>query len=139
MPDGDHNSVSKEVKIIVYKATAEITVDSATMDIKVLDEVLSGATLTPADAGNLTYKSNNETVVIVKDGKIKALAKGTATITVSANGVSPQTISVTQAGTSGVEPVDGSAFTYDFESCTAWAVDNFSPCQTYDGDGLVTG
>ena len=83
VPDGDHNSVSKEVKIIVYKATAEITVDSATMDIKVLDEVLSGATLTPADAGNLTYKSNNETVVIVKDGKIKALAKGTATITVS--------------------------------------------------------
>ncbi|MBQ2077269.1 MAG: T9SS type A sorting domain-containing protein, partial [Bacteroidales bacterium] len=59
-------------------------------------------------------------------------------ITVSANGVSPQTISVTQAGTSGVEPVDSSTFTYDFESCTAWAVDNFSPCQTYDGDGLTT-
>ena len=83
VPDGDYNSVSKEVKVIVNKATAVITVDSATVDIKVLDEVLSGATLTPSGAGNLTYKSSNETVVIVKDGKIKALAKGNATITVS--------------------------------------------------------
>ena len=29
-------------------------------------------------------------------------------------------------------------FTYDFESCTAWAVDAFSPCSTWDGDGYPT-
>ena len=30
-------------------------------------------------------------------------------------------------------------FVYDFESATPWAVDNFAPCTTYDGDGSVTG
>lgn len=30
------------------------------------------------------------------------------------------------------------SFSYDFESCNAWSVDNFSPCTTYDGDGLET-
>ena len=39
------------------------------------------------------------------------------------------------ANPGGVTPT---SFTYDFESCTAWAVDNFSPCSTYDGDGLST-
>ncbi|MBR5983992.1 MAG: T9SS type A sorting domain-containing protein [Bacteroidales bacterium] len=34
-------------------------------------------------------------------------------------------------------PVE-SNFSYDFESCTAWAVDNFSPCSTWDGDGFPT-
>ncbi len=29
-------------------------------------------------------------------------------------------------------------FTYDFESCTAWSVDNFSPCTTQDDDGYAT-
>ena len=39
------------------------------------------------------------------------------------------------ANPGGVTPT---SFTYDFESCTAWAVDAFSPCTTYDGDGLST-
>ena len=29
-------------------------------------------------------------------------------------------------------------FVYDFESATPWVEDNFSPCTTYDGDGLTT-
>ena len=32
----------------------------------------------------------------------------------------------------------GSGFTYDFEACTNFAVDQFSPCTTYDGDGSPT-
>ncbi|MBO7570873.1 MAG: T9SS type A sorting domain-containing protein [Bacteroidales bacterium] len=36
-------------------------------------------------------------------------------------------------------PTPTTTFTYDFESCTAWAVDAFSPCSTYDGDGSATG
>ena len=32
----------------------------------------------------------------------------------------------------------GSGFTYDFEACTNFAVDQFSPCTTYDGDGSYT-
>jgi len=31
-----------------------------------------------------------------------------------------------------------SGFRYDFESATAFAVDDFSPCSTYDGDGYGT-
>ena len=31
-----------------------------------------------------------------------------------------------------------SGFRYDFESATAFAVDDFSPCTTYDGDGYAT-
>ena len=83
VPDDDHNPVTETAKITVDKAYAGITVDSATVDINVLDEVPSGATLTPEDAGNLTYVSNNSKVAIVENGKIKALAKGAATITVS--------------------------------------------------------
>lgn len=30
------------------------------------------------------------------------------------------------------------AFVYDFESAEPWAVDNFPPCTTYDGDGQTT-
>ncbi len=32
----------------------------------------------------------------------------------------------------------GSGFTYDFEACTDFAVDQFSPCTTYDGDNQTT-
>lgn len=32
----------------------------------------------------------------------------------------------------------GSGFTYDFEACTDFAVDQFSPCTTYDGDGSAS-
>lgn len=40
-------------------------------------------------------------------------------------------ITVVQSGGSG-------GFTYDFEACTNFAVDQFSPCTTYDGDGSPT-
>ena len=30
-------------------------------------------------------------------------------------------------------------FSYNFESATPWAVDNFPPCTTYDGDGYMSG
>ena len=78
------------------------------------------------------------------DGTITAVAAAntttsqrTATITISGTGANSQTISVTQAvESSGGDAV--STFTYDFEACTAWAVDQFSPCTTYDGDGSTT-
>ncbi|MDD4149990.1 MAG: choice-of-anchor J domain-containing protein, partial [Bacteroidales bacterium] len=34
--------------------------------------------------------------------------------------------------------MSGGGFSYDFENCTNFAVDNFSPCTTYDGDGSTT-
>ncbi|WP_296806742.1 Ig-like domain-containing protein [uncultured Methanobrevibacter sp.] len=70
-------------KLTVSKIATEITVNSTALDLKVDDEVDSGATLTPADAGALNYTSCNSTVAVVVDGKIKALAAGETTITVS--------------------------------------------------------
>ena len=79
-----------------------------------------------------TSGSSNGTITATASANTSTTQRN-ATITVSANGVS-KTINVTQIGTSG----STSEFTYNFEACTAWEVDNFSPCQTYDGDGLST-
>lgn len=68
---------------LTSKSPTNITVANSTVDLKVGDVVDLGATLTPADAGNLTYTSGNTSVAIVENGKIKALANGTAVITVS--------------------------------------------------------
>ena len=87
----------------------------------------SWLTISPASG------SNNGTITAVATRNSSESSRS-ATITVSANGATPKTISVTQTGTNGVE----NEFTYDFESCTAWTVDNFSPCQTWDGDGYST-
>ncbi|WP_405279161.1 right-handed parallel beta-helix repeat-containing protein, partial [Methanobrevibacter sp.] len=135
VPDGDHNSVSKEVKVIVNKVTAVIAVDSATVDIKVLDEVLSGATLTPSDAGNLTYKSSNETVVIVKDGKIKALAKGNATITVSFAGNENYTAAKNKTISVTVNLKDAS-FSLNNSTLDLFVDDNFTVVATTSPAGL---
>ena len=68
---------------LTSKSPTNITVANSTVDLKVGDVVDLGATLTPADAGNLTYTSGNTSVAIVEKGKIKALTNGTAVITVS--------------------------------------------------------
>ncbi|MBO4874999.1 MAG: choice-of-anchor J domain-containing protein [Bacteroidales bacterium] len=88
----------------------------------------SWLTISPASG------SNNGTITATASANTSA-SQRSATITVSGNGATSITISVTQTGTNSSESI----FTYDFESCTAWAVDNFAPCQTWDGDGLATG
>ena len=82
--DGVYAESSETVTFTVSKVPTLITVEDETLDfLKVNDEVSTGASLTPASAGSLTYTSSNEEVAIVVEGKIKALAAGTATITVS--------------------------------------------------------
>ena len=44
---------------------------------------LFNATLTPADAGNLTYTSSNSSVIQIENKTIKAVGAGTAIITVT--------------------------------------------------------
>ena len=86
---GDYNAKvsyqnkNVEAKITVNKCPTNIALENVAMALKVNDNVSSGATLTSADAGNLTYTSSNESIVIVENGIIKALHEGTATITVS--------------------------------------------------------
>ena len=74
---------SQTTKVVIVKASAEITVDSAAIGMKVLENVSSGAALNPPQAGNLTYTSSNESVVTVQNGIIKAVGVGQALVTVS--------------------------------------------------------
>jgi len=81
--DGVYEFKSIDVTVTVKKIPTEIEITNSTVDMKVNEEIESGATLTPADAGNVTYTSTNSSVAVVENGKIKALAEGSANITVS--------------------------------------------------------
>ena len=81
--DGVYAEKTTTVTVTVSKVPTEITVANDNVELKVNEEVATGATLSPAEAGSLTYSSNNEAVAKVVDGKIKAYSEGTATITVS--------------------------------------------------------
>ena len=82
---GDSNYLAAQVAVqfSVSKEPTEIIVASNSFDLKVLDEVAAGASLTPENAGELAYISSNANIAVVENGKIKAVGAGTATITVS--------------------------------------------------------
>ena len=77
---------SKTIEVTVTKIPTEITVENATVDLKVLQSAPAGANLTPKDAGYVSYTSSNSSVATVIFGQIVAVNEGTATITVSFNG-----------------------------------------------------
>ena len=65
------------------KTETSISVANDTVVLVIGDEFDIGAVLTPAEAGELTYSSDNESVATVEDGKITAVGSGNAVITVS--------------------------------------------------------
>ena len=79
----NYTASSTNVTVTVSKIATEISIENYTLKLEVNDEVDTGATLTPADAGNVTYAISNSSVVKVMDGKVIALAEGEAAITVS--------------------------------------------------------
>ena len=81
--DGVYAEKYTLVFVNVTKVSTEIKVTNTTLDLKVNGEAETGATLTPTNAGNLTYTSSNPSVAIVEDDIIKALAEGSAVITAS--------------------------------------------------------
>ena len=81
--DGVYALNTTDVKVTVKKIPTGITVANSTVDLKVNDVIAAGAALTPAGEGSLTYTSSNSSVAVVENGKIKALAVGSANITVS--------------------------------------------------------
>ena len=81
--DGVYAENSTTVTVTVSKVPTEINITNETVDLKANGEVPTGATLTPADAGNLTYTSSNSSVAVVENGKIKGIRQGEANITVS--------------------------------------------------------
>ncbi len=132
---GKFETVSYTLSLTNTKNPTNITVANSTVDLKVGDVVDSGATLTPADAGNLTYTSSNTSVAIVEKGKIKALANGTAVITVSFLGnenyfaAENKTINVTVNLKDAIISVNNS--TLDL-----FVGDNFTVVATTNPDGL---
>ena len=132
---GKFETVSYTLSLTNTKSPTNITVANSTVDLKVGDVVDSGATLTPADAGNLTYTSSNTSVAIVEKGKIKALTNGTAVITLSFPGnenytaAENKTINVTVTLKDAIISVNNSTL-------NLFVDDNFTVVATTNPDGL---
>jgi uncharacterized protein YjdB len=98
--DGIYAENSTTVTVNVSKIPTEILIANETLDLKVLENHTTGATLIP-DAGNLTYTSSNSSVAVVEDDMIRAVGEGSTVITVSFAGddkydaASNKTITVT--------------------------------------------
>ena len=69
--------------VTVNRIPTEIEIVSDNVTLNVTDKISSGATLTPIDAGSLTYTSNDPDVAVVEGGMIKGLKEGTVIISVS--------------------------------------------------------
>ena len=80
---GLDNVTITNATISISKTPTEITIINETVELLVGDSVVTGAKLTPADVGELTFTSSNITVAKVEDGKIIAVGEGSAIITVS--------------------------------------------------------
>ena len=85
--EGNENYTPAMVKVLVTVYPAEIPTEiivNDTLEVYVGDQVNIGAELNPANAGNLTYVSNNTDIVVVDDkGNIHAVKVGVANITIS--------------------------------------------------------
>ena len=109
IPDGDHESVNKTVNVTVNKAPTEITVETTSLELFTGDETIILATLTPGDAGNLTFtSSNNDVVEVDNKGNIIAQGKGQAVITLSFAGNDNYTAAENRTVTVKVSPCDAS-------------------------------
>ena len=88
--DGNNKFEAAESKIIyvtVSKIPTKIFVSNDTIDMKVDDEVDSGVSITPYDAGKLNFTSSDVSVVRVDDnGTFTGVGIGTAVVTVSFDG-----------------------------------------------------
>ena len=81
--NGGYAENSTTVTVTVSKIFTDIIIDSDSISLNALENVSAGATLTPAEAGNLTYNTNDTSVAKVINGRIFASGAGQATITVS--------------------------------------------------------
>jgi len=75
-----------EITVIVSKIPTEINIEDEKVNLTVDETRDTGATLTPADAGNVTYTSDDESIVKVENGKLIGVSEGNAIVTVSFSG-----------------------------------------------------
>lgn len=83
----DSNLTASCTVIVTPKLVQSITMDDETLTLEVDESTILTATVYPQDADDtsLTWRSNNAKVATVEDGKITAIATGTAVITVTSN------------------------------------------------------
>ena len=82
--DGVYALNSTIITVTVNKIDTSIDVDQSSLNLEVGDDSSISATLTPADAGNVTFTSSDNKVVTVDDkGNVKAVGEGKANIIVS--------------------------------------------------------
>ena len=81
---GKYRSASKTVTVNVYDVESKIIVENDDVDLVYGDETTINAILKPNDSGLLVFTSDDENVVTVdKEGNVKTIKPGVATITVS--------------------------------------------------------
>ena len=101
-----------------------ITLENPEVKMKAFESTSTGATLTPAEAGNLVYTTSNADVAKVEKGKIVAVGVGKAAITVSFAAydiyaaAESQVINVTVAALDGTVSAQGYEGAYDGKSHT---------------------
>ena len=78
---------STTVTVTVSKIPAEIIIQNTTVDMVVDDIFDPVVSLMPSDAGRLSFRSSNDTVVLINGhGMIKAVGEGNATVIVAFDG-----------------------------------------------------
>ena len=121
--EGSNNNIltlNDDEVVVTNKIPTEINIEEGSLELVVLDEVSTGATLTPADAGNLVYTSSNEDIATVdENGKVTAVSAGTATITVSFAG--NDTYAAAESKTIAVAVVDPTVSVTIGETTTKYA------------------
>ena len=120
----------------VSKTATTINVAQSILNLNVNDEVASGASLTPAEAGSLTYSSDKESVAVVVDGVIKAVGEGTATITVSFAGNAKYAAAESKTITVDVSLITTSV-SVNQENLDLFVDDQFTLVATTTPDGLA--
>ena len=80
---GKFETASYAIRLTNDKFPTSINIAKDSINLTVLNSAAVGATLTPGEAGNLTYASSNSSVAVVVNDAILAVGKGTAVITVS--------------------------------------------------------
>ena len=150
------SSFGQNVTVTGVSITGYTTQTTATYAISVNGTTVKNGSLTTSSATysatNLNYTSGNIVVTMTGSRNSRAMYLSNIQVTyeipscdaptnVTVN-ATPSTATVSWEGESDSYNLSyrelTPKFTYDFESASPFAVDDFSPCTTYDGDGSAT-
>lgn len=107
--DGDQDPVIAGLSVEKFVPVTEVTLDKTTLTLNTGDTATLNATVKPDNSTKrkVTWASDKESVATVDEGKVTAIAAGTAKITATAGGITATcTVTVKQAGSSGNGPTD---------------------------------